>query len=301
MGQSVVDRSIDLLFSAPGKDLELAFFGGEPLLRWDMISPLCRRVHERATSEGRNIKFQITTNCWAVTEEMLDELSTYNTHFQLSIDGDAETQNDQRRAHKGGDSYAHGAANKLQWFMDRDLEHAGIMVIPPAAAPKMGENFQHLIDLGFRNIQLNYALGSVWTDEDREAFGHGLYEIGQIIEDSWAKGIELEVKNLEETRKRIRSNPHVTVDHDGAIYGGNLFLVHRGDLSRLPLGHLDDNQSWHRYMVDGLSDEQILDTWTLKGTVMENKHVGAVLMSFVEWMVRRNPARLNQARSLPSR
>jgi len=301
MGQSVIDQSIDLLFSAPSKDLELAFFGGEPLLRWDMISPLCRRVHDRAQSEGRNVKFQITTNCWAVTEPMLDELSQYNTHFQLSIDGDAETQNDQRKAHKGGDSYARGAANKLAWFLDRDINHAGIMVIPPAAAPKMGENFQHLIDLGFRNIQLNYALGAVWTDKDREVFGQGLYKIGQIIEETWAKGIELEVKNLGETRKRIRSNPHVTVDHDGAIYGGNLFLVHRGDLSRLPLGHLDDNQSWHRYMVDGLSDEQILDSWTLKGTVMENKHVGAVLMSFVEWMVQRNPDRLNQARSLPSR
>ena len=82
---------------------------------------------------------------------------------------------------------------------------------------------------------------------------------------------------------------------------GPVPLLKRGDLSRLPLGHLDDNQGWHRYMVHGLSDEQILDSWTLKGTVMENKHVGAVLMSFVEWMVQRNPDRLTQARSLPSR
>jgi uncharacterized radical SAM superfamily Fe-S cluster-containing enzyme len=290
MTLDVAERSLDLLFSAPTETVQLAFFGGEPFLRWDLLKHTCAEAQHRATRQGRRLQIQITTNGWAITEAMVDTLGAYDIEFQLSVDGNAKTQNAQRKARlSGGDSYRRGPANKVSWFRSRGIAHSAIMVVPPAATGQMVANFQHLVDLGFESIQLNYAIGAPWEASECRAFADGLHGISGILERAWSGGRPIQLVNLQETVRRVRNNLHVTVDHDGRIYGGNAFLFQAAEREAFVLGHLQDNHGWHRYMVDGKTDEEVFAHWKRRASVQVTQRIGAVEADFVRWMQARHP------------
>ena len=295
MSDAVGDDALDLLFSAPTHRLTLAFFGGEPLLRWPLVSRLCDAAVARAESEGREIDVQITTNAWALTEAQIIHMAQWNTHLQLSLDGDPTTQNAQRKPRTvDGDSYVRGPAPHLDALHRHGLDYRMIMVVSPANVSDMVTNFQHLMDLGVRCIQLNYAIGIPWSVSAAEAYAAGLAQIGERVEAHWKAGGVLDWVNLREAPVKVRNNLHVTVDFDGGVYGGNAFLVQAAGREAFLLGALTDGHSWHRYMADGKTDSDVFANWKRRASVEETHRVGSVEVSYVRWMQARHPDRLGQ-------
>lgn len=293
MSEAALGGALDLLFSAPGRDLELHFFGGEPLLNWPIVQRALTEGRRRAEAEARRLRFIITTNGWSLTEARLDWLMGYDVAFQLSLDGDAATMNALRPARgRRGDSYAHSAAGRAAWFVERGLPHDVIAVVHPDDVGQMADNFRHIVDMGYRRVQLNYAIGAVWSEAAREMWAAGLFEVGRELEARWARGEDVVLVNLLETVKTYRANLHPTVDWDGAIYGGNGFLYLERQREGFRLGHVDDGAPYHRYVVDGLGEADFFANWTWKGSADNNRSVGAVLASFVRWMRGRHPERL---------
>lgn len=75
-----------LLHSIDSEELTIGFFGGEPLLRFDLILACIEYVMERA--EGRKVSFAITTNGTLITEEVARKLASIeNLTVSVSIDG----------------------------------------------------------------------------------------------------------------------------------------------------------------------------------------------------------------------
>lgn len=293
MDDAVGDDALDLLFSAPTHRLSLAFFGGEPLLRWPLVSRLCDAAVARAESEGRILDVQITTNAWALTEAQIIHMAKWNTHLQLSLDGDPATQNAQRKPRTGeGDSYTRGPATHLDALHRHGLDYRVIMVVSPSNVDDMVHNFGHLMKLGVRCIQLNYAIGIPWSIAATQAYAAGLAQIGETVEIHWAAGGALDFVNLREAPVSVRNNLHVTVDFDGGVYGGNAFLVQASGREKFRLGSLSDGHSWHRYMVDGKTDADVFANWKRRASVDETTRVGSVEASYVRWMQARHPDRL---------
>ena len=285
MLKGTLERAIDLLLSSDGPVVELHFFGGEPFLEWPLLEHACRWGQERAHRQGRTIRFLFTTNAYALSPHHLDVLSDFDVHFQLSLDGDANTQNTMRRPlDPSGDSYEASPARSLSWFKDRGISHDLIQVVHPTNAHRMAHNFTHLLDLGAQRIQLNYAIGAHWDREALTAYADGLEAVGHILRTRWAENPQIELINLTESLKRVRTNLHVTVDWDGTIFGGNAFLYLGRERQRFTLGHLDDRRAHHIYVADGLADQTLFDGWYWKGSVENNQQVGAVLLSFVRHM-----------------
>ena len=82
-----------------GEKPSIAFFGGEPLLRFeDIIKPLMEKF-------GDQCEWSITTNGTLLTEEIIDFFSNYNIGFLLSWDGIKEVQDYQRPLVNGESSY----------------------------------------------------------------------------------------------------------------------------------------------------------------------------------------------------
>jgi len=279
-------RSLDLLFSAPDTDLELHFFGGEPFLAWPLLEEICRVGHQRATREGRTLRFQFTTNGYSLTEDHLDALSDYNTHFQLSLDGDADTQRAIRKTLRPGDSYANSPAHMSEWFAERGLSHDVICVIHPSNVGQLTHNMEHLWDLGYRSIQLNYAIGAHWDEDATEMWSEQLQQLERVMQRRWASGEDITLVNLAESRQRVRSNLHITVDFDGAVYGSNGFLYLEKARERFRLGHLDEAASYTRYVADGLTEADLFAVWTWKGDLENNQRVGGILNQFCEKLAR---------------
>lgn len=282
MSPEVLDQAIDLLLSADQDAYALHFFGGEPFLEWPLIQ------HAVKTGEARlpgRIQYRFTTNGWALSPQRLRWLADYDVHLQLSLDGTPETQNSARRAlERGADSYEHSPAQLADLVHELGIDHDVIQVVHPSNAAQADTNFSHLLSLGYRRIQLNYALGSRWSEAASQDFAAALHRLGHDLRRRWAAGEQVEMVNLQETRMRVRTNREVTVDWDGTVMSSNGFLYVPDNRDHYVVGHLDDQQCFDRYVMDGPSDASLLSWWYPEEITRNNQGVGAILMSFVRWM-----------------
>lgn len=283
----VIERGIELLLSSDADEVLLHFFGGEPLLNFPAVQHALQYGTARAQALGRRMVFQITTNAWNATDDILDWLADYPVRFQLSLDGDAETQRTMRRPwHKvKGDSWLRSAANRASAFYERGFEVETIMVVHKSNVDRMVENFWAIADMGYRRIQVNFAYNTIWSDEARQGFARGLFTLGQQLRARWAAGDrEVQLVNLEETLLEVRANGELTVDFDGQVYGSTSFLYTPALAEGQRVGHLDDLTGFDRYALDGF-DTTHLEQWALKDRSRQNNlRVGEVVTTFVRWM-----------------
>lgn len=100
---SVITNSIN---GANGQELTYHFFGGEPLIRFDLIKKAVSLLNS-AVSDGLITKptYAITTNGTLVTDEVTNFFVNNNFNVGVSIDGDRATHNALRPYINGKDSY----------------------------------------------------------------------------------------------------------------------------------------------------------------------------------------------------
>ncbi|MCL2160090.1 MAG: thioether cross-link-forming SCIFF peptide maturase, partial [Oscillospiraceae bacterium] len=86
------------------KNLEVDFFGGEPLLNFEMIKAIVQKTRKLEKSYGKNVRFTLTTNGILLDDEKIDFINANISNIVLSLDGTKET-NDAMRKYCGGGSY----------------------------------------------------------------------------------------------------------------------------------------------------------------------------------------------------
>ncbi len=160
--------------SIPFRRCQIDFFGGEPLLNFELIGEVVPFAREYARKVGVDVSFGITTNGSLMTEEINQFLMDEEFQIKVSIDGSAAVQNRLRKFHDGSDTHDVVAENvrKLterssdrvavhatmtSFNMDgeaigRDLEELGaahVELAPVVASPKAPYAFreEHLPEL----------------------------------------------------------------------------------------------------------------------------------------------------------
>lgn len=91
--------------ASSGRNLNFGFFGGEPLMNWDVIYQSIEHAKKVADREKRSLQVHITTNATLVTPEIADYLAENNVSFIVSIDGTEEFHNNNRPYHLGEGTY----------------------------------------------------------------------------------------------------------------------------------------------------------------------------------------------------
>ena len=92
MSLETAKASVDFLISKSGKNKNLAlyFFGGEPLLRFDLIKELVNYSNVQNEIHNKKFEFNATTNGSLFTEEILDFFFEKDIVILFSWDGDQE-------------------------------------------------------------------------------------------------------------------------------------------------------------------------------------------------------------------
>ena len=138
--------------------------------------------------------------------------------------------------------------------------------------------------MGFRRIQINFALCFRWKEPQKQAFANGLMKIGKELRKRWAAGEQLDMVNLDGKPMKMRLNAEITVDWDGTVYGGNGFLHETEHKEKFRIGHLDDMQSFDSYRINMPTNDFLLD-WSYPDPTTENNlAVGAIYTSWIRWM-----------------
>ena len=107
MDFSVAKKAIDFLIEKSGnrRFLEVDFFGGEPLLNFDVVKQTVEYAREREKDTNKQFKFTITTNALALSKEISEFLNAEMYNVVISIDGRKEVHNRIRKTRNGKDSF----------------------------------------------------------------------------------------------------------------------------------------------------------------------------------------------------
>ena len=92
-------RSVDFLITRSGsrKDIEITFFGGEPLMNFPLIKELVDYSRTKGTEVGKSLYFQLTTNATLLTDEVIEFLVRHDFTIMVSLDGPPELSDIHRK------------------------------------------------------------------------------------------------------------------------------------------------------------------------------------------------------------
>lgn len=96
-------NAVDFLIANSGnrKNLEIDFFGGEPLMNFDTIVQIVNYAREREKETGKVFNFTTTTNCLLLNKEKADWLNKEMANVVLSVDGRQHIHDAVRRSPSG--------------------------------------------------------------------------------------------------------------------------------------------------------------------------------------------------------
>ena len=163
-------KAIDfLLQNSKTKTNFMSFFGGEPLMKFELIRRLTDYAIERFAREGKTIGFSITTNGLLLRKKVLDFARTHAWSFVLSIDGNRETHDKHRHFKTGQGSYDLLTEN-LPMILEYYPNVPARASIHPDTCAQFAENMHHLLALGFNAVAPYPVYEATWSTDELDTF-----------------------------------------------------------------------------------------------------------------------------------
>ncbi len=156
MPVEVAVKAMDFIAEHSGKrrNLEIDFFGGEPLMNFSAVKAAINRAHQIEKEKDKNFRFTLTTNSILLTDETIEYLNRENISLILSLDGPPEI-NDLMRVHIDGRGTYHEVLPRIKKAVE---SRSGKNYYIRGTYTKKSLNFSdivlHLADQGFQNISL---------------------------------------------------------------------------------------------------------------------------------------------------
>lgn len=175
MSLEVGKRAIDFLIESSGtrKNLEVDFFGGEPLLNFDVVKQIVAYARSIEKKHGKNFRFTLTTNGMLIDDDVIDFANHECHNVVLSLDGRRETHDRLRKTANGKGSYDVIVPKFQKLIEKRGGKGYYIRGTFTHYNPDFTNDLLHMLDLGFTELSMEpvvcapddpYAL----TDSDME-------------------------------------------------------------------------------------------------------------------------------------
>ena len=89
MSFEVGKKALDLLVKSSGsrRNLEVDFFGGEPLMNWNVVKELVHYGRELEKTYNKKFRFTLTTNGVLLNDDIIDFANREMSNVVLSIEG----------------------------------------------------------------------------------------------------------------------------------------------------------------------------------------------------------------------
>ncbi len=209
MSFEVGKRALDFLVENSGTrhNLEVDFFGGEPLMNFDVVKKLVEYARSIEKEKGKNFRFTLTTNGVLIDDDVIDFCNKEMSNVVLSLDGRKEVHDKFRVDYNGNGSWekivpkfkelVESRGNK-DYYMRGTFTHHN---------PDFLEDIKTMLDLGFSELSMEPV---VCAEDDPSAL---TYDDLPIVLDQYEKLAELMIK------RRKEGNPftfyHYMIDLQG--------------------------------------------------------------------------------------
>ncbi|MBP5197423.1 MAG: thioether cross-link-forming SCIFF peptide maturase [Lachnospiraceae bacterium] len=162
MSFEVGKRALDFLVENSGSrtNLEVDFFGGEPLMNWKVVKDLVKYARSIEKEHHKNFRFTLTTNGMLIDDDVIEFANKEMSNVVLSLDGRKEIHDRLRVDYTGKGSYdtivpkfkklveARGGKN---YYMRGTFTHAN---------PDFTNDVFHMADLGFTELSMEPVVGA---------------------------------------------------------------------------------------------------------------------------------------------
>ncbi len=174
MSFEVGKRALDFLIENSGsrRNLEVDFFGGEPLMNFDVVKRIVEYARSIEKEKNKNFRFTLTTNGVLVDDDVIDFANREMSNVVLSLDGRREVHDRYRVDYAGNGSWdkivpkfqkfvaARGGKN---YYMRGTFTHAN---------PDFLEDIKVMLDLGFSELSMEPVVAAegdpaALTEEDK--------------------------------------------------------------------------------------------------------------------------------------
>lgn len=166
MSFEVGKKALDFLIANSGsrRNLEVDFFGGEPLMNFDVVKQLVAYGREQEKIHNKNFRFTLTTNGVLLNDDILEFLNKEMANVVLSIDGRKEVNDKMRPFRNGKGSYELIVPKFQKVAESRNQTNYYVRGTFTRNNLDFSEDVLHLADLGFEQISVEPVVAADTED-----------------------------------------------------------------------------------------------------------------------------------------
>lgn len=161
MSLEVGKKALDFLIENSGnrRNLEVDFFGGEPLMNWEVVKELVRYGRSKEKEFNKKFRFTLTTNGVLLNDEVMEFVNREMSNVVLSLDGRKEVNDKMRPFRNGTGSYdlivpkfqkLAESRNQTNYYVRGTFTHDNL---------DFSNDVIHFADLGFKQMSIEPVVG----------------------------------------------------------------------------------------------------------------------------------------------
>ena len=181
MSFEVGKKAIDFLLENSGnrRNLEVDFFGGEPLMNWNVVKQIVEYGRSKETEFDKKFRFTLTTNGMLLNDEVMEFANREMSNVVLSLDGRKEV-NDAMRPTRGGKGSYDVIVPKFKKFAEQreGVKDYYIRGTFTRNNLEFSKDVIHFADLGFRQTSMEPVVG-----EEDESYAIRWEDIPKVKEE----------------------------------------------------------------------------------------------------------------------
>lgn len=156
MSFEVGKRALDFLVENSGArhNLEVDFFGGEPLMNFDVVKRLVKYARSIEKEKNKNFRFTLTTNGMLIDDDVIEFSNKEMSNVVLSLDGRREIHDKYRVDYSGNGSWEKIVPKFQKFVKERGNKNYYMRGTFTHQNPDFLEDIKVMLDLGFTELSM---------------------------------------------------------------------------------------------------------------------------------------------------
>lgn len=188
MSFEVGKRAMDFLIENSGtrRNLEVDFFGGEPLMNFDVVKRLVAYARSVEKERGKHFRFTLTTNGVLIDDDVIDFANREMSNVVLSLDGRKEVHDRYRVDYAGNGSWEKIVPKFQKLVQARQGKNYYMRGTFTHANPDFLKDIQTMLDLGFTELSMEPVVAApgdpaALTEADKEIVMQQYEELARLM------------------------------------------------------------------------------------------------------------------------
>lgn len=159
-------KAIDFVIANSGarRNIEIDYFGGEPLMNFDVVKEITEYAKEQGMKHDKNFRFTVTTNGTLLNDDIKQYINENMSNVVLSIDGRKEVNDRMRYRVDGSGSYDSIVPKFQDMAQSRGQENYYVRGTFTANNLDFSKDVLHLADLGFKQTSVEPVVAPYTED-----------------------------------------------------------------------------------------------------------------------------------------